>query len=67
MENVNELKRTYPDFKGVNINPNITLSIKESGKTVEAIKKAEKVGKIISTTLTYAFIVFLALGSQIAE
>ena len=61
MENVNELKRTYPDFKGANINPNITLSIKESGKTVEAIKKAEKVGKIISTTLTYAFIVFLAL------
>ena len=62
MENTMELqKNTYPDFKGVNFGGAITLSIKESGKTVEAIKKAEKVGKIISTTLTYLFIVALAL------
>ena len=54
-------KRTYIDFADVKINNNITLSIVESGKTVEAIKKAEKIGKIISTTLTYAFILALAV------
>ena len=53
--------KTYTDFRGVNLNSNITLSIKESGKTVETIKKAEKVAKIISTIITYAFILALAL------
>ncbi len=54
-------KQQYIDFSDVIVNDNIVLSIKESGKTVEAIKKAEKVGHIVSTILTYAFIVFLAL------
>ena len=51
----------YPDFKSIKINDHIVLSIKESGKTVQAIKSAEKVSKIIFTTLTYVFIVALAL------
>ena len=51
----------YVDFKSVKINDHIVLSIKESGKTVQAIKSAEKVSKIVFTTLTYIFIVALAL------
>ena len=54
-------KRTYVDFKDITVNNNIVLSIKESGQTVETIKKTEKVMKIISTIITYAFIVALAL------
>ena len=53
--------KQYVDFANVQVNNQITLSIKESGKTVDAIKKAEKVGKIISTVFTYAFILVLAL------
>lgn len=53
--------KTYPTFEGELINPNIVLSIQESGKTVNAIKKAEKITKIISTTITYLFICALAL------
>ena len=55
------MAKTYNNFRGQNLNQNITLSIKEAGKTVETIKKAEKVTKIISTIITYAFIVALAL------
>ena len=40
---------TYVDFKKVRVNPNITLSIVESGKTVESIKRREKVMHIITT------------------
>lgn len=54
-------RRKYVNFNDVVVNDNIVLSIKESGKTVEAIKKTEKVAKIVSTVLTYLFIVFLAL------
>ncbi len=54
------LKKEYIDFGEVQLNSHITLSIKESGKTVETIKKAEKVGKIITMTLTYLFILVLA-------
>ena len=32
--------KQYVDFKDVRVNDNLVLSIKESGKTVEAIKKA---------------------------
>lgn len=53
--------KEYTDFANVKINNNIVLSIAESGKTVESIKKAEKVGKIISTIFTYIFICALAL------
>ena len=54
-------KRTYIDFKDVQVNNNIILSIKESGQTVETIKKAEKVAKIISTIFVYLFILALAV------
>ena len=56
-----EEQMTYIDFKKVRVNPNITLSIVESGKTVESIKRREKVVHIVTTVLTYLFIVALAL------
>ena len=56
-----EEKATYIDFKKVRVNPNITLSIVESGKTVTAIKRREKIVHIISTIFTYIFILALAL------
>ena len=51
----------YINFKNVRVNNNITMSIEEAGKTVDAIKSTEKVMKIISTILVYAFILALAL------
>jgi len=51
----------YINFDNEKVTSNIVLSIQESGKTIEAIKKGERVGKIISTILTYAFILILAL------
>ena len=51
----------YINFAKENINPNIVLSIAESGRTVEKIKKAEKVGHVFSTIITYLFILALAL------
>lgn len=51
----------YINFAKENINPNIVLSIAESGHTVEKIKKAEKVGHVFSTIITYLFILALAL------
>lgn len=53
--------KQYEDFSGQNINTEIVLSIADSGKTIEAIKKSEKVVKIFTTILTYAFIIALAL------
>lgn len=54
-------KKTYVDFKNVRVNDNIVLSIKESGQTVESIKRREKVFGIISSVLVYCFIIALAL------
>jgi len=51
----------YPDFKNIRVNPNIVLSIAESGKTVESIKKTEKIGRIVMTIITYLFILALAV------
>ena len=51
----------YINFRKVKVNNNIVLSIEEAGKTTEAIKSTEKVVKIITTILTYAFILALAL------
>ena len=59
-ERVEQLNE-YVDFADVKVNSRIVLSIKESGKTVQAIKSTEKVRKIVTTTLTYLFIVVLAL------
>lgn len=41
--------------------PKIVLSIEDSGKTVDAIKRSQKIGHIMMMTVTYAFILFLAL------
>ena len=51
----------YIDFKDVKVNNNIVLSIEEAGKTADAIRSAEKVTKIITTILTYIFILALAV------
>ena len=56
-----EQAMTYIDFSKVRVNPNITLSVVESGKTVESIKRREKVVHIITTVFTYIFILALAL------
>jgi len=40
---------------------NVVLTIKEGGRSIESIKKAEKVGKIVSTVIVYIVLVFLAL------
>jgi ABC-type glycerol-3-phosphate transport system permease component len=57
----NEEQMTYIDFKKERVNPRITLSIVESGKTVESIKRREKIVHIITTIFTYIFILALAL------
>ena len=53
--------KTYIDFKTVAVNDDIVLSLEEAGKTVDAIKKAEKVSRIVMTVFTYIFILALAL------
>jgi len=53
--------KQYVDFKNININDNLVLSIKESGKTVTAIKAGERATKIVATVLTYTFLLALAL------
>ena len=54
--------REYLDFRKEKVSGNnVVLSIKEASKTVETIKKVEKVTHIITTILTYIFIVGLAL------
>ena len=52
--------KQYVDFKTVSVNDNLVLSIKEAGKTVTAIKASEKIVKVITTVLTYAFLLILA-------
>ena len=54
-------KKTYIDFKDVEVNSDIVLSLEEAGKTVDAIKRAEKVSHILMTIVTYVFIIALAL------
>lgn len=54
-------KNLYPDFKTIKVNPNITLSLAESGRTVETIRKQQKVANIVSTVLLYIIILILAL------
>ncbi len=61
MEQTQSLRKEYIDFTNIRINDNITLSLADSGKTVEGIRKAEKVGSIFSTIVLYVVILFLAL------
>lgn len=53
--------KTYIDFSEVKINNDITLSLADSGQTVEAMRKREKVTSIVSTIILYAVVLFLAL------
>ena len=41
--------------------PAVVLSIQEAGKTVDAIKRSQRIGHIVMMVITYAFILFLAL------
>ena len=41
--------------------PKIVLSIEDAGKTVDAIKRSQKIGHIVMMVITYIFILFLAL------
>lgn len=52
--------KQYADFKKIQVNDNLVLSIKEAGKTVTAIKASERIAKIFFTILTYAFLLVLA-------
>ena len=61
MEEVKQIK-TYVDFTEEYLDNNeIKLVIKEGSKSVEALRKREKVTNIISTIITYILITFLAL------
>ena len=61
MEEVKQVK-TYVDFAEEYLDNNeIKLVIKEGSKSVEALRKREKVTNIISTIITYILITFLAL------
>ena len=51
----------YINFKNVQVNPNIVLSIDEAGQTVDSIKRGQRIASIITTILTYVFILALAL------
>ncbi len=51
----------YPDFKKIVVNENLTLSIRQSGRTVESIRASERVSKIVFTVLIYIFLIFMAL------
>lgn len=50
----------YYDFSDQKVSDNIVLSLEGSSKTVDQIKKGEKVGRIIFTIFTYIFILILA-------
>ena len=51
----------YIDFTNEKVTTNIVLSIEESSKTVDSIKRTEKVSHIIVSIFTYLFIFALAL------
>lgn len=58
----NSISKEYIDFKKVDIDNNkIVLCIKEGNQTVKTLQKTEKIGRFISTLITYALIIFLAL------
>ncbi|MCI2067960.1 MAG: carbohydrate ABC transporter permease [Bacilli bacterium] len=59
---VSNVQKKYIDFTHEKLpNQKIVISIEDAGKTVESIQRQEKVGRIVSTTLLYVVIVFLAL------
>lgn len=63
-QNINhsiENKIKYTRFKELSLANNVTLSIADSGKTVDTIKRADRIGHIITTTIVYILLITLAL------
>lgn len=63
-QNINhsiENKIKYTRFKELSLANNVTLSIADSGKTVDTIKRADRIGHIITTTIIYILLIALAL------
>lgn len=63
-QNINhsiENKIKYTRFKELSLANNVTLSIEDSGKTVDTIKRADRIGHIITTTIVYILLIALAL------
>lgn len=63
-QNINpsiENKIKYTRFKELSLASNVTLSIADSGKTVDTIKRADRIGHIITTTIVYILLIALAL------
>lgn len=63
-QNINhsiENKIKYTRFKELSLANNVTLSIADSGKTVDTIKRADRNGHIITTTIVYILLIALAL------
>ena len=64
-ENQNEAQavaaKQYIDFADVEVNPDIVLSLDDAGKTVEVIKRTERISHVFITIFTYLFIIALAL------
>lgn len=63
-QNINhsiENKIKYTRFKELSLANNVTLSIADSGKTVDTIKRADRIGHIITTTIVYILFIALAL------
>jgi multiple sugar transport system permease protein len=52
--------RASPAYKAVETS-NLTLVIKEGGSNVVQLEKAQKVGRIISLILIYAFLIFMSV------
>lgn len=59
-QNINH-KIKYTRFKELSLANNVTLSIADSGKTVDTIKRADRIGHIITTTIVYILLIALAL------
>lgn len=63
-QNINhsiENKIKYTRFKELSLANNVTLSIADSGKTVDTIKRADRIRHIITTTIVYILLIALAL------
>ena len=63
-QNINhsiENKIKYTRLKELSLANNVTLSIADSGKTVDTIKRADRIGHIITTTIVYILLIALAL------
>lgn len=63
-QNINhsiENKIKYTRFKELSLANNVTLSIADSGKTVDTIKRDDRIGHIITTTIVYILLIALAL------